>query len=365
MASRQKNIGTEKGSATRKKRAVASGRYSRGSGLCRRPTAESGKSSSEIAETPIAEATETRDELTDVMGCLKSNSTDYGSRDNWLRARTNGIGASDAAVVLGESDWDSPLSLYAKKIGLTPLDESESLAMEIGRGMEAVAANIYERYTGREVFDLGAYTIQRHKQFPFLTATLDRVVVDSEKGWGCCNLKCVGGAKSGDWETTAPRVYWIQEQAEMLVTGLKWASLGVIVSNYDFRWIDIPRDDDFIDNTLLPALIRFWGHVQCRIAPKPDGHPATSKALSKVYANEDGSTLVLPGEFYDLDVELLQLKQEIAEREFRKNWIENRIKAAIGFATTGLLPGTARYTWQLQGVAGGNYARVLRRKSVA
>jgi len=296
---------------------------------------------------------------------LKSHSTDYGSRDNWLRARTSGIGASDAAVVLGESEWESPLSLYSKKLGLLPIDESESLAMEIGRGMEAVAANIYARYTGREVFDLGAYTVQQHPIFPFIRCTLDRVVCDFEKGWGCCNLKCVGGAKSGDWETAAPRVYWIQEQAEMLVTGLKWASLGVIVSNYDFRWIDIPRDDDFIDNTLLPALIRFWGHVQCRIAPPADGHASTGKALSKLYATEDGATMVLPGEFYDLDVELVQVKQQIVALESRKNWIENRIKAAIGFATTGLLPGFARYTWQLQQVAGGKFARVLRRKAVA
>lgn len=296
---------------------------------------------------------------------LKSKSTEYPDRDTWLKGRTSGLGASDAPIVLGESDWDSPFSLYCKKLGLAPVDESESLAMEIGRGMEAVAANIYERYTGREVFDLGAYTIQQHPLFSFLRCTLDRVVCDYQKGWGCLNLKAVGGAKADEWTDRPPRVYWIQEQCEMLVTGLKWASLGVIVSNYDFRWIDIERDDEFIDGTLLPAMLKFWGHVQCRVAPAADGHPATSKTLTSFYPSEDGATLVLPGEFYDLDVELVQLKQSIAEQERRKNWIENRIKSAIGMASFGLLPGVARYAWTLQQTSNGNYTRVLRRKATS
>lgn len=296
---------------------------------------------------------------------IKSSSVEYPDRDAWLRGRASGLGASDAPIIVGESDWDSPYGLYCKKLGLMPADLSESLAMEIGRGMETVAATIYERYTGRECFDLGAFTIQRHKLFSCLTCTLDRVVHDFQKGWGCLNLKAVGGAKADEWTEKPPRVYWVQEQHEMLVTGLRWASLGVIVSNYDFRWCDVERDDEFINGTLLPALLEFWAHVQCGIPPAACGSPATSKALGTLYPADDGASLVLPGEFYDLDVELLQLKQEIAAQERRKNWIENRIKSVIGMASYGLLPGVARYSWQLQGTASGNYSRVLRRKAIA
>ena len=294
---------------------------------------------------------------------LKSSSETYADREQWLHGRAQGIGASDAPIILGESDWDSAYSLWARKRGVMPFDPSESIAMKIGQGMEAVASNIYEDATRREVFDLGAFTVQRHKVYSFLTCTLDRVVYDFQKGWGCLNLKAVGGAKAGDWETEAPRIYWIQEQAEMMVTGLQWASLGVIVSNYDFRWIDVDRDDEFINETLIPKLCKFWAHVQTDVPPTPDGHPATSKALSKLHPLEDGSTVVLPAEFDELDADLLQVKQELDQLTFRKSEMENRIKSAIGEATYGLIPGRARYSWKLQGTQSG-YARVLRRKAV-
>lgn len=295
---------------------------------------------------------------------LKSSSETYADREHWLHGRAQGIGASDAPIILGESDWDSAYSLWARKRGVMPFDPSESVAMKIGQGMEAVASNIYEDATRREVFDLGAFTVQRHKVYSFLTCTLDRVVYDFQKGWGCLNLKAVGGAKAGDWETEAPRIYWIQEQAEMMVTGLQWASLGVIVSNYDFRWIDVERDDDFIDNTLIPKLCKFWAHVQTDVPPTPDGHPATGKALNHLYSTEDGATVTLPGEFYDLDVELLDVKQDIDRLCMRKSQIENAIKSHIGESSKGLLAGRALYSWTLQS-RGDSFSRVLRRKAIA
>lgn len=295
---------------------------------------------------------------------LKSKSTTYADREQWLVGRGKGIGASDAPIVLGESTWDSAYGLWAKKRGMVPFDASESIAIKIGQGMEAVAANIYEDYTRRECYDLGAFTVQRHPIYPFLTCTLDRVVHDFDKGWGCLNLKAVGGAKSEEWVDSAPRIYWVQEQAEMMVTGLKWASLGVIVSNYDFRWCDVERDDDFIDNTLIPKLCRFWAHVQTGIPPTPDGHPSTGKAIGSAHPLEDGSTIALPGEFYDLDLELLETKRDIDRLCYRKSEIENLIKATMGESSYGLIPGVARYSWNVQGTAGGGFSRVLRRKAV-
>ena len=43
----------------------------------------------------------------------------YQTRPEWLRERRHGIGASDAAALYGESPWQSPMSLWAEKRGLT------------------------------------------------------------------------------------------------------------------------------------------------------------------------------------------------------------------------------------------------------
>ena len=43
--------------------------------------------------------------------------TDYGTRDKWLAARMNGVGASESAALFGVSPWHTPLSLWAEKTG--------------------------------------------------------------------------------------------------------------------------------------------------------------------------------------------------------------------------------------------------------
>ena len=43
--------------------------------------------------------------------------TVYGSRAEWLEGRRGGLGASDCGVVLGVSNFKTPLQLWREKIG--------------------------------------------------------------------------------------------------------------------------------------------------------------------------------------------------------------------------------------------------------
>lgn len=294
---------------------------------------------------------------------LKCKTIDYASRDEWQAASKHFIGASDTSVVLGTSRWDGRYSLWAKKRGMIERDQAETIRMRRGHAMEPLIGELTEEYTGREVFHESQMRRRVHTAFTFIACTLDFTVIDTLKGQGVCEGKNVDRSKADDLEELIAKEFRPQVQHQLFVTGLPWGMIAILCGD-EFLWCDVERDDDFIDNTLIPKLCRFWAHVQTGIPPAPDGHPSTAKAIGSAHPLEDGSTIALPGEFYDLDLELLETKRDIDRLCYRKSEIENLIKATMGESSYGLIPGVARYSWNTQGTAGGGYSRVLRRKAV-
>ena len=51
---------------------------------------------------------------------LKWISTRDMSREDWLKARKQGIGGSDAAAIMEATKFSSPLSVYLDKLDLVP-----------------------------------------------------------------------------------------------------------------------------------------------------------------------------------------------------------------------------------------------------
>ena len=69
------------------------------------------------------------------------------SHEDWLRERSLGIGSSDVGTLAGVSHYDTPISLYMKRKGLTER-QPETDAMRAGHVMEPAIAYMYHRATG-------------------------------------------------------------------------------------------------------------------------------------------------------------------------------------------------------------------------
>jgi len=89
----------------------------------------------------------------------------------WLAARENGIGASQAAAAIGLDPWQSPIGLWAEKLGLVP-PPAENIAMQIGTELEPLIARLYTEQTGVKV--RRANNLRQHSAHPFMLASLDR-----------------------------------------------------------------------------------------------------------------------------------------------------------------------------------------------
>lgn len=63
---------------------------------------------------------------------MKKISTVGMTRMEWLEQRRNGIGGSDAAVIVGLNPYRSRLELYADKLGLMPEREDSEACGSVG-----------------------------------------------------------------------------------------------------------------------------------------------------------------------------------------------------------------------------------------
>lgn len=281
------------------------------------------------------------------------------TRAEWLEARRHGIGASDAAVILGLTKWKSPMGLYAEKVGLVPISQEENDLLEWGQRLEPVIAGKYADETGRVVQDPGAFTIQKSNVADFQLSTLDRVVTGFtivadvvKDGPGVLELKNVIEFKREDWQDEPPLLYQVQVQHQMAVTGYRWGSIAAIIGGRSFVWTDIPRNDRFIA-LLLQREEEFWRRVIDQNPPPPDGSEATAEVIKAMYPREqDGQIIAAPAELIEYADQLEAAKLEIKAAKERESLAENRIKAFIGEHLGCVLPNGVSFTLKSQSRAG-------------
>jgi len=275
------------------------------------------------------------------------------NREEWLKARRSGIGASDAAAILGHSRWRSPLDLFCDKIGLAKPETETPEWIEWGNILEPVIAEKYSERTGFYLDDPGRYTIQRSKDFGYLLVTVDRFIVgqrndkDSDVVFGTDDrgiLECknVAGFKEDEWEDELPIEYQIQMQHAFIVTGLKWGVFAVLFGGHKLEWFPVKRNDRFCAY-LLEQETEFWRRVTENDPPLADGSNSSKEALKRLYPNEKGTSVTLPAELAALDVRLEGTKKAIKRLQAKEAEISNLLKQQIGDNTFGRIPGHTHY----------------------
>jgi putative phage-type endonuclease len=278
---------------------------------------------------------------------LEINLSQEEQRAAWFESRRQGIGGSDAPAILGLSPWKSPLALWAEKTGLV---EAENIFdreyIEWGSILEEPIAAKYARVTRRCLIDHGRHDIRFSPAYPFLHCTIDREIVDMDgRGSGSLSIKTATGFGRESWDEDVPLFAQIQLQHELIVRDWSWGSFAVLIAGRKFLWCDTGRNERFCQ-FLLEQEASFWNGVERGIPPEVDPSDSTREILGRLYPKDSGQSIELPIEAIAWDEQLTFAKAEIKAAEERKQDAENRLKAAIGAATIGLLPGGGGYTWK-------------------
>jgi putative phage-type endonuclease len=174
------------------------------------------------------------------------------STEAWLSWRREGIGASDAPVIMGHSPWQKESELLLLKTG-RKIEPSANYAMQRGKRLEPLARLAYVNQTGIGVEPMCVQSLTH----AWMRASLDGLSTD---GSHVLEIKCPGEkdhrmADSG----FVPEKYYAQLQHILAVTGLEE------ISYWSFRFehtvlLKIKRDDNFIAG-LIDKEAAFWVKV--------------------------------------------------------------------------------------------------------
>lgn len=261
-------------------------------------------------------------------------------REAWLLARSTGIGASECALVMGESRWGDAARVYASKLGLA--SELDGEWLEWGLRLEPVVIEAYSspRYAGRTCERDGR--LLRSRRWPWLITTLDAWTVAPGHGLIPLEIKNERESKADDWADGPPRRYEWQLQHQMAVTGMARASIACLLGGSRLVWCDVERDDIAI-RRLVRATRELWSRV-LEERP-PESRDPESTAL--LYPRDDGSSVDLEGRYLDLDFERAELSEIVSRSMRRRDQIDAEIQSAMGRARWAELPGGVRYSWRV------------------
>jgi putative phage-type endonuclease len=273
---------------------------------------------------------------------------DTSDREEWLRLRVDGIGASEISMVLGEAPdaWGSAVSLYAQKIGAYERNLDDVEAVFWGNKLELPIIEAYQERTGRRTRKEGF--LLRSKLYPWALCTLDGrtwEAANENSAWPL-EVKNVSGYKAGEWVDGPPSYYYYQLQQQLLVTGEPKGTIAALLGGQRMVWADVPRDDIAI-RRIINQGSAFWERVQRRDVPMPDGSEGTRKALGALYPKGSG-VVVLPYSAIEAADEIERIRGEISALESRKASIENTVRAALGDAEIGAMTDGRSWSWKLQ-----------------
>lgn len=223
------------------------------------------------------------------------------SRAEWLEQRQQGIGSSDASVILGLSAWESPYTLWEQKTGRAPLDPPVDPATQElrdwGNRLEPVIREAVAEEIGTPIIKPDEAWARTDK--PWQSANLDGVAGDDT----ICEFKNVIAFMRANWDGQIPDHAEIQVHHAGLVTGWRTAIVAGLIGGNHLSIHRIELNENILE-MLNDAEQRFWEYVETDTAPDVDWHDRTKEAVQREWRQSRTTGT-----------------QEVAEQDARK-WVE-------------------------------------------
>lgn len=282
------------------------------------------------------------------------------NRTEWLKARRSGIGGSDVGVIVGVSNWRTPVQLWQDKLGEAEENEEESKSLYWGKQLEDLVAKEFQLRMGMKVQRVNQMI--RTGENGWMIANIDRAIVnpaisgnvrviDEEKVAendgrrittdAILECKTAHAFAASEWGPTQeyeikknqlvseheiPPTYEAQVQWYMAITGASVCYLAVLIGGNDFRVYHIRRNDELI-RALIEECHTFWTeNVLANKAPEPKN----LKDVKRLFKVDDGEMIEASNDIAADIGEFVSLKEKTKALEEQQKALATKIANALG-----------------------------------
>lgn len=252
----------------------------------------------------------------------------YESDDpRWHELREGSLGGSQVGAVLGVSPWESAVTCFYKVTGQIPSFKESTDAMTLGKLLEKPLIEMFRlKHPDFKVEDeCGTWA---HDDYPFFHANPDGLYVDADGVQGVLEIKT-----SSDFWNEPPLHYVAQVYWYMWIFGL---SQGVIAGYIGGRWreFEIERDE-FLMDTWIEQVFKFWGQVERLERPDWDGSDSTYQTMRGLFPEVVGEDV----ELGELGEALLAADKAFARASDDLNFVRSQVLFEMRNGKNGLLNG--------------------------
>lgn len=205
----------------------------------------------------------------------------YPSREAWLEHFRDGIGASEAAAVLGVSPWKTNVRLWEEKRGLVKAEDiGDKPAVKYGNDAEPLLRALFALDHPEYRLEFTPFKVYRHPAKPYITCTpdgeLEEIATGCRGGLEIKTTEIMSSMEWAKWKGQIPDYYYTQVCQQMLASGWGFVELLVQIKyitadgddRKEVRHYRIDRADAVEDIGLVEREdTAFWGCVERGIAP--------------------------------------------------------------------------------------------------
>lgn len=203
----------------------------------------------------------------------------FQTREEWLQARKNHLGGSDASSCVGMNPYKDNVTLWEEKMGLI-MPEDISGEAYVRYGIEAEAhlralfALDYPEY--QVLYDENNMFL--NSDYPWMHASLDGELIDQKGRHGILEIKTTTiqqGLQMEKWNNRIPDNYYCQVLHYLAVTGYDFAvlkahlrmewpdELKIVTRHYFIERAEVEEDIQH----LIEAERGFWDCIESGIKP--------------------------------------------------------------------------------------------------
>lgn len=274
-------------------------------------------------------------------------------KEAWLQKRKKHVTSTDVPILFGSGYYGSSIvGLWGYKKDRLP-EVVETERMTIGKLIEGVVIEMYERMTGLTVVKSAPWVLHVSEEFPWLASSTDA----SDSEGTLIEIKNHDGYM--DKVEDIPSGWHLQCQVEMLVMGKDRMKLVALCRGSRVVIHELVADP-IVQRHIIERSKEFFATLQGDRPPAPL-YPEDNGDMGKVWSPSRSELQVdLEEDEYALCEEIEAKKAEAKEVAAERDILEAKLKDTLGYAEWGTFQDrpSARVTWK----ANKNGTRVLRIK---